>query len=506
MIPLEARLPQDPRLRELVTRAQDELAIADPLGAALLRGETGRLPDGSPDALAHETERLRTLAAELEALDGLEGDDELDRSALAHSIRRVTLAPEPRPPAGALLLERHLLAALVGLALAPQPRAEELGDLVESGPEFLEASRVGCLGANEAAGQVALAAAKRLPRLLDLTAAAAKALPLPAQLRERIEAGLGELLTAAAEDGGWLLKEYVPAAGEGVARLIVEPSGLGMSIDQVETAAEAMLADQAGLSYEEISAFERNQDAGPPAFPGGTRPGEPAGLAVVADACRRVEAACDPWCPDMGGAEFAVEAQPAWLQPLLPPLALAPGGPLASEPLRLLVGDGCSALSLPELERELAVIHSAEYLPAAGARSRGRMARLLLPAPESAEGWRALALAGAPGVARRSRRELGWRAILALVAIAIGRGRLDVGEAAGLIAAEAGMDPETARSQAVHVAAQPAAALTFVAGALATGHAVNRIARDSGDQAARAAVLAAGPLPGFLIDRLGYTR
>jgi hypothetical protein len=208
----------------------------------------------------------------------------------------------------------------------------------------------------------------------------------------------------------------------------------------------------------------------------------------------------------MGGAEFAVEAQPAWLQPLLPPLALAPGGPLASEPLRLLVGDGCSALSLPELERELAVIHSAEYLPAAGARSRGRMARLLLPAPESAEGWRALALAGAPGVARRSRRELGWRAILALVAIAIGRGRLDVGEAAGLIAAEAGMDPETARSQAVHVAAQPAAALTFVAGALATGHAVNRIARDSGDQAARAAVLAAGPLPGFLIDRLGYTR
>jgi hypothetical protein len=226
---------------------------------------------------------------------------------------------------------------------------------------------------------------------------------------------------------------------------------------------------------------------------------------VVADACRRVEAACDPWCPDPGGAEFAVEAQPSWLQPLLPPLALAAGGPLASEPLRLLVGDGASGLSLPDLERELAVIQAAEYLPAASARGRGRLARLLVPAPEGAEGWRALALAGAPGVVPHSRGELGWRAILALVAIAIGRGRLDVSEAADLIAAETGMDHETARLQAVHVAAQPAAALTFVAGAVAAGAAVSRIARDSSDQAAHAAVLAAGPLPGFLINRLGYT-
>ena len=83
-----------------------------------------------------------------------------------------------------------------------------------------------------------------------------------------------------------------------------------------------------------------------------------AGLAVVADACRRGEAACDPWCPDLGGAEFAVEPQPAWLQPLLPPLALASGGPLAPEPLRLLVGDGCAGLSLPDLDRELAALAS----------------------------------------------------------------------------------------------------------------------------------------------------
>ena len=504
MIPIEARLPRDPRLSELVTRAQDELAIADPLGAALLTGETGHLPDGSAGEMAHESQRLVALVAELESLDGLDEEDDLDRSALAHSLRRVTPAPEPRPPAGALLLERHLLAALGGLGLAPQPRAAELAALVELGPSFLAASREGCSGATEAAGQVALAAAKRLPQLLDLAAAAARALPLQPRLRERIEAGLGELLAAAAEDGGWLLKEYMPAASAD-STLIVQPSGLGMSLDEVESAAEAMLADQAGLDYDDLTGYGRHEEAGPPAFPAGTAPREPAGLAVVADACRRVEAACDPWCPDPGGAEFAVEAQPSWLQPLLPPLALAAGGPLAYEPLRLLVGDGASGLSLPDLERELAVIHAAEYLPAASARGHGRLARLLVPAPEGAEGWRALALAGAPGVARRSRRELGWRAILALVAIGIGRGRLDVSEAAGLIAAETGMDLETARLQAVHVAAQPAAALTFAAGAVATGGAVTRIARDSSDQAARAVVLAAGPLPGFLINRLGYT-
>ena len=143
MIPIEARLPRDPRLSELVTRAQDELAIADPLGAALLTGETGHLPDGSAGEMAHESQRLVALVAELESLDGLDGDDDLDRSALAHSLRRVTPAPEPRPPAGALLLERHLLAALGGLGLAPQPRAAELAALVELGPSFLAASREG---------------------------------------------------------------------------------------------------------------------------------------------------------------------------------------------------------------------------------------------------------------------------------------------------------------------------------------------------------------------------
>ena len=103
------------------------------------------------------------------------------------------------------------------------------------------------------------------------------------------------------------------------------------------------------------------------------------------------------------------------------------------------------------------------------------------------------------------RRVGGWRAILALVAIAIGRGRLDVSEGADLIVAETGMDLETARSQALHVAAQPGAALTFIAGAGAAAGAVGRIARDRGDTAAREALLAAGPLPGVLVNRLGYT-
>ncbi len=272
------------------------------------------------------------------------------------------------------------------------------------------------------------------------------------------------------------------------------------------------LADQAGLDFDDIAAQRGEAPEGLPAFPPGALPRQPAGLAVVADACRRVEAACAPWCADPGGADFVVEAQPSWLQPLLPPLALVAGGPLSGAPVRLLVGDAVAGLSLGDLEQELAVIHAAEYLPAAATRRHRRLARLLLPAPEGGEGWRAIALAGAPGIVRKHRRELAWRAILALVALGMGRGRLQVGEAAALIRAETGIDGETARLQAVHVAAQPAAALTFVAGAVAVGGAVARIARSQGevtgpdlDGSARAQVLLAGALPGFAIKRLGYT-
>ena len=507
MIGIKQRMPQDARLRALVGEARKALEVADPLGAAFLTGGgQAPLPDASLEAQADEARRLETLALQLEGLGGgLTGDDELDREALMHSLRRSLPAAGPRAPAGSVVLERHLLLLLLGLSLAPGPRAERLADLIEGAPAFLEASRQGCEGGPAAAGEVALAAAKRLPLLLDLTAAAARALPLPPALRQRLEAGLGMLLAATAEDGGWILKQYMPSAAAAPRPLPVEPSGLGMTLEQLESAAEAMLADEAGLRFDDALAGVPNDATGPPAFPVGVAPRDPQGLAVVADACRRVAADCDTWCPEPPGVDFVVEPQPSWLQPLLSPLALAPGGALSAEPVRLLVGDGAAGLSLTDLEQELALIHAAEYLPAASGRADGRLARLLVPAPESLEGWRTLAVLAAPGVARRSRQELGWRAILTLVALGLGRGRLDVEEAANLVAAETGMDRETARLQVLHVAAQPAAALTFTAGAVEVAAAVTRLGRQGGELAARMAVLKRAPLPGISINRLGYT-
>src|SRR6202022_4259526 len=154
---------------------------------------------------------------------------------------------------------------------APEPRAEEPAALLESAPGFLATSRKGCVGAAAVAGEVALAAAKRLPQLLDLTAAAARALALSPPLRQRIDAALGELLSAAAEDSGWLLKDYMPAANPDRPRLVAEPSGLGLGRDQVESAAEAMLADQAGLAFDDAIGGPAEENS-PPAFPTGTLP------------------------------------------------------------------------------------------------------------------------------------------------------------------------------------------------------------------------------------------
>src|SRR5258708_3182894 len=160
---LEPRLPDDARLRDVVSRAAGEVAGAAPLGTSLLTGRSTGLPDGGITAHQQESRQLADTAAELDGLNGLTGDDELDRLALAHGLHRVSRAATPRPPGGALLVERHLLAAMLGLAAAPQPRAEELAALVESAPEFLAASRQGCQGAPAVSGEVALAAAKRLP-------------------------------------------------------------------------------------------------------------------------------------------------------------------------------------------------------------------------------------------------------------------------------------------------------------------------------------------------------
>src|ERR1700682_2138317 len=251
MTGIEQRMPQDPRLRALVWEARTALAVADPLGAAFLTGGgQAPLPDASLEAQADEARRLETLALQLEGLGGdLTGDDELDREALMHSLRRSLPAAGPPPPAGAGVLERDLLLMLLGLSRAAEPRAERLADLIEGAPAFLEASRQGCEGGPAAAGEVALAAAKRMPLLLDLTAAAARALPLPPALRQRLEAGLGMLLAATAEDGGWILKQYMPSAKAAPRPLPVEPSGLGMTLEQLESAAEAVLADEAGVRF-----------------------------------------------------------------------------------------------------------------------------------------------------------------------------------------------------------------------------------------------------------------
>ena len=67
------------------------------------------------------------------------------------------------------------------------------------------------------------------------------------------------------------------------------------------------------------------------------------------------------------------------------------------------------------------------------------------------------------------------------------------------------MDRETARLQAIHVAAQPMAALTFTAGAVEVAAAITLLRRRGDAAAGRAALLRATPLPGTSINRLGYT-
>src|SRR5258708_21789569 len=94
---VEPRLPDDARLRDLVSRAAGELARAAPLGAALLTGRSSGLPDGAITAYQRESRQLAETALELDRLTGLAGDDELDRLALAHALHRVSRAA-PRPP------------------------------------------------------------------------------------------------------------------------------------------------------------------------------------------------------------------------------------------------------------------------------------------------------------------------------------------------------------------------------------------------------------------------
>ena len=94
-----------------------------------------------------------------------------------------------------------------------------------------------------------------------------------------------------------------------------------------------------------------------------------------------------------------------------------------------------------------------------------------------------------------------------MIGAGFARGRIDLAEGAALVAAETGMDAETARLQAAHVAAQPLAALAFIAGKRALDRIVPGADADVDPPAARARLLSAGPLPGGLMEMAsGYTR
>ena len=512
------QLPTDPALAAAVSKAHAELLHLDPLGG-LLRGEgEARLPPGDPDFDAEVRARLAALVAELEryqsaagttaAADPVAADDRLDREALLAGLRRAQPTEGPRLAVGAITLERYLLALLRRLDVQPEPRAAELAGVVEAAPAFLAAAREDVLGGPAAAGTIALAAGRRMPVLLDLAAAAARSLPITTATRNRLEAALGELLGACAEDAGWVLKEYMPAAA--VAPPAGEDhraAGLGMDLAEVEAAAEEMLAGQVAAAGEaaagDTAAGAAAAETGTtgPVAPAPGRGGHRGSLHDVAGFCRDAQAAVEPWCPEPNGVDFEVAATPTWLRPLVPALALSDPGVLSGAPVRLLVGD-LGGQSPEALRAMVAGIHAADYLPASWQRG-ARVARLLLPAPDAGEGWRALVIEGAPAPAALSpvarRRELSWRAVLALVAAALVRGRMDAAAAASVVAAESGMDLETAALQVAHVALRPFAAMSFIAGRRALAAAVERLGGDGG---ARARVLAAGPVPALGLDLL----
>ncbi|MEA2645371.1 MAG: hypothetical protein QOE92_454, partial [Chloroflexota bacterium] len=417
------------------------------------------------------------------ALEGLDAEEAVDRLALVAGLRRALPPDGPRAPTGAVAVERHLLAQATRLA-GGAAAAEPLAHVLEAAPGHLAASREGTLGAGAAASSTS-PAAKRLPLLLDVMAAAASPLRLSPALRARVEGAAGAALAAAAEHGGWLLKEYLPAAN-GVAVPSMRPLdlGLGAALEELEAEAERVLADVA-----------LSQDPGAAA----TEETRAWRLEDVATAWGEVDAGLREWCPLPAGGTL-VEESPAWLRPLLPPVALVDAG--ADRP-RLLV-DPALELSPADLDGELRRAWTHDLAPAAWDGAGSRPARLLLPSPDGRDGWRDLARATAPGLdawrPADARRERAWRAILALTAAGLGRGRMDLDEATRLVAAEAGLDIETARLQAAHVAAQPVAALAFVAGRLVAARVLAPLGAASDAAAARAAFLAAGPLPAA-----GYT-
>ena len=500
------RLPSDLAVASLVLRARHDLQLVTPLGSLLLGDPGEGLSDAGAEADAADRQRLRLL---LQAAEGIgpaaTTEDEVDRLSLVYGLRRALPPPGPSAPVGAVLLERQLLALLTWLARDATAGATALARVVEEGPRFLARAREGCLGGTAPAGEVALAAAKRLPALLDVVAAAAAETAIDPALRQRLEAGLGPLLAAAAEDGGWILKEYMPAAvpvagrPDIVARTV--DLGLGASLDELEATAEELLAEQAALAFEAPV-----DDAG--VAPEADGPSWDA--SAVSARWNVVGAEAAAWCAAPADLRCEVALAPPWLQSLLPPLALVNPGPLSIEPYRLLVGASLRG-SEPEIDAALRATYLLELLPVAWQRAGTRLARLLLAAPDAVSAWQAVARATEPGLRADPpvdlRRELAWRSILALIGAGFLRGRIDLAEGAALVAAETGMDAETARLQAAHVAAQPLAALAFIAGKRALGRILPDIDGDADPAAARARLLSAGPLPGGLMEiASGYTR
>ncbi|MHB8509799.1 MAG: hypothetical protein ACYDGR_14325 [Candidatus Dormibacteria bacterium] len=493
---VEGLLPADPWLRQIVIEVRDLLATIHPLSLRLLGDTTvsGCLP---PPGAASQEEGVDALARLAVRLDSppvaVIGDDEEDRLALRAALRRAAPQPGPRVPAGAVLLERHILAVLPDLDLDPAARGEELCLLAEAGPAFLLASREGVLGSTMAGVEVDLGACQRLPSLLDLVAAAASAARLPRLLRTRLEAALGPLLMAAAEDAGWLVREAAPAADPSAHVDALDPRYLGFaaSLEELEREAEHLLADEI-IGHSMDSAVEV----------AGERPVvmvEPT-LESLEAAWRSVAAEEGGWCeaPEM---QVRIEEAPAWLGPLLPSLALASTGFAAGWPLRVIKGPPGLAPGDP-VER-VRRLYLTDFLPLAYQRVRPRLARLLLPCGELAASWPLYArttnprLAALTDAAERS-LEVRWRAALTLVACAFLQGRMDPDHAADMIVLETGMPRETARAQALHVASMPGAALAWVAGRRALGFAL-----EGGGASERALVLAAGPLPAAALSPTG---
>ncbi|MGI8609038.1 MAG: hypothetical protein ACR2MY_07390 [Candidatus Dormibacteria bacterium] len=440
-------LPRDGELAGLLRVVEAAVTDADPLSAALLGGPL-RLPYADPKVEAAALARLAEAAEAVEALKPChDADDDADRLALVYGLRRVIAAARPDEPAGPLLVERHLQLRLLRLLDQPTEGMLDLAEVIEAGPSLLLRARRSPARGSQVGGRLALESARRMPALLEACAGAAAEARF--EIRARVEAALGMLLQASAEESGWLLKEYLPAVPQPLEPVPADPvsTGFGMSLAELESEAEAALAEAVGDPDGQPDSAVGIVDPAP-IFRGG-----------VARAWEvEAEEASLRWGAAPGPSAIVTTA-PGWLTPLVPPLSIWSPGALAPGPIRLLVGSPTGG-PMGELVSEA---DQADFRPAACQRAGVRRARLLLPGAELQQGWRAQVRAAGAGPSNW-RTELAWRAALALAAIALTRGRASIYDAAGLIAAESGFDADQALLQAMTVAQRPMAALGFIAG------------------------------------------